>query len=296
MAYELCTALWWQGGGTWPRSHCPVHLHSQPCSSPKLAPAPPQHCSMLCHHLPGQGTLCHGRWLFAGTCTCFSSGQALSQRGSYQSWRLRDCSWRLGCCSRRCVWCVAVHKQQPAENTSPSGQWGCSNCNTSARKANAGRKRNKHMRHFSHFLRYMCSKKIFFTSCLLPCCPQPEVHSHRRTCVFERISSSGCGCPNVSYDNALWGDLKPRFRSCTEVQISLSRTSRNYRFLSVPCPNNRSFEVCPGLLGRRSAGLRSEPQGESFESWTRAVRINNREEKKHIQCYLLTATSTHLLW
>lgn len=57
MAYELCTALWWQGGATWPRSHCPVHLHSQPCSSPKLAPAPPQHCSVLCHHPPGQGTL-----------------------------------------------------------------------------------------------------------------------------------------------------------------------------------------------------------------------------------------------
>lgn len=47
---------------------------------------------------------CHSWWLFAGTCTCFSfsSGQALSQTGSYQSWRLRDCPWRLGCCSRRC--------------------------------------------------------------------------------------------------------------------------------------------------------------------------------------------------
>lgn len=105
----------------------------------------------------GRGRGCHGRWLFAGTCTCFSfsSGQALSQRGSYQSWRLRDCPRRLGFCSRRRVWCVAVHKQQPAENTSPSGQWGRGNSNTSARKADAGRKSNKRMRHFSHFLHYV---------------------------------------------------------------------------------------------------------------------------------------------
>lgn len=275
MAYELCTFLQWLGGRKYFQSRCPIHLHSQ---SLLLSDA----CSSSCWwrlrciscHLPGQGVLpSQPAGLFAGTHAHlgFGSGQILSWRGSRQCWRLPSHPCMLDLCSWRSVWYVPTGACWKREPFRPAVT--VVTAIFLLVKPDAGSNRNKYMQHFAHFLRLMCSKKTSFSSFPLPCCPQTKVEGHKRTYIFKGISGSDCGHPTISNENVLLGDLEPRFGDCTEVQISLSRASKNYRFLSVPCPNIRSFEACPGLLGRRSAGLRSEPQGESFESWTRESSV-----------------------
>lgn len=103
-----------------------------------------------------------------------------------------------------------------------------------------------------------CHKGIHFTAfCVRTPKTSPPPPSHffvarsaaiKGLYILESISSCGCGCPNISNRNALRGDLKPRFRSRAEAQISLRRASENDTFLPVPFPDVGAFAVCPGLL------------------------------------------------
>lgn len=113
----------------------------------------------------------------------------------------------------------------------------------------------------AHFPHSCALTKPFSSASLLP---TEEVQGHRGIYHFKGISSSERGHPASSNENVLLGDLGPRFGAWAEVQRSLSRASKNDRFLSVLCPNLGSFEARPGLLGRRS-----EPQGGSLDPGTR---------------------------
>lgn len=114
-----------------------------------------------------------------------------------------------------------LYQREPVENVSPLGWWGlrwqqdC--CWYSLAQALV--------------VTNVCNVlHVFYYLCVL----QAGVQSHTRTCVFEGISSSDCGCPTVFNGNVLLGDFQPRCRDCTEAQQSVQKS--HIPFCTLPKP------------------------------------------------------------